>query len=400
MEEFGDLYRRTLLDDVMPFWLRHGMDVEQGGIFTALDRAGAVIDTDKAIWMQGRAAWMFGTLYRTVEKRGEWLDAAHSCIEFLRRHGESPEGKMYFTVTREGQPLRMRRYVYSESFASIANAVYANVTGDERARADAIRHFATYLYHSFTPGVMPAKTDPGTRPAKGIGPLMIGIVTAQEIRENLGDLTISGRTCSEWIAGWIAEIARDFLKPDLEVLLETVSPDGGLSDHFDGRLLNPGHAIEAAWFIMHEGRLRGERAWCDLGLTILDWMWKRGWDEEFGGIFYFRDVHGRPIQEYWHDMKFWWPQNEALIATLLARKLDDRPIWKERHRLVHDWSFRHLSDPEFGEWFGYLHRDGTPSSTLKGNMWKGPFHLPRALWYCSRLCAHGVGSPPDLSTGE
>lgn len=393
MKNFSEIYRQTLLDDVMPFWLRHGLDVEQGGILTALDRTGTLIDSDKAMWMQGRAAWMFGTLYHTVEKRAEWLDAARSCIEFIRQHGEDPKGKLYFTVTREGQPLRMRRYVYSESFAAIANAVYARIVGDDRAQADAIRYFTTYLHHSFTPGVMLPKTEPVARPSKGIGSLMIGIVTAQEMRENLGDLTISGKTCSEWIAGWIDEITRDFLKPELEVLLETVSPDGALIDHFDGRLINPGHAIEAAWFIMHEGRLRGERRWCDLGLAILDWMWKRGWDEEFGGLFYFRDVHGLPVQEYWHHMKFWWPHNEALVATLLAQKLDSSSIWEKRHQLVHDWSFQHFSDPEFGEWFGYLHRDGTPSSALKGSMWKGPFHLPRALWYCWNLCKESNKSP-------
>jgi N-acylglucosamine 2-epimerase len=381
----GALYRSTLLDDVIPFWLRHGMDVEHGGILTALDRYGSVLDTDKSIWFQGRSAWMFGTLYDSVEKRPEWLDGARSCVEFIRAHGEGPEGKLYFTVTRDGKPLRMRRYVYSESFAAIANAVFAKITGDGRASADAIRYFETYLRYSFTPGVMAPKSEPDTRPAKGIGPLMIGIATAQELRANLGDLKIAGNTCTEWIDRWISEIERDFLKPELEVLMETVTPDGDILDHFDGRMINPGHAIEAAWFIMHEGRFRGDPSKIQLGLTILEWMWKRGWDEEYGGLFYFRDVKALPVQEYWHDMKFWWPHNEAITATLLAWKLTEDETWGKRHRLVHDWSFAHFPDQESGEWYGYLHRDGTPSVTLKGNMWKGPFHLPRMLWYCMRL---------------
>jgi N-acylglucosamine 2-epimerase len=385
VKEFAEIYRRALLDDVIPFWLRHGMDQEHGGILTALDRDGSVLDTDKSLWFQGRAGWMFGTLYRTLEKRPEWLEASRSCVQFIRDHGEDETGKLYFTVTRDGRPLRMRRYVYSESFACIANAVLAKVSGDERAAVDAVRYFETYLHHSFTPGVMTPKSDPSTRPAKGIGPLMIGIVTAQEIRENLGDLEFSGATCTQWIDRWIAEMDRDFLKRDLEALLETVSPEGGLIDHFDGRMINPGHAIEAAWFILHEGRLRNDQAKIRLGLTILDWSWKRGWDEEFGGLFYFRDVKGLPVQEYWHDMKFWWPHNEAVIATLLAWKITGEEIWRTRHRQVHDWSFAHFADPEFGEWFGYLHRDGTPSVRLKGNMWKGPFHLPRMLWYGLRL---------------
>jgi N-acylglucosamine 2-epimerase len=385
LKELGEFYRHTLLDDVIPFWLRHGLDREHGGIMTCLDRDGSVLDTDKSVWFQGRAGWMFATLYNTVERRPEWLEAARSCVEFSRRHCFAPDGKMYFSVTREGQPLRMRRYVYSESLAAIANAAVAKATGDARAAEDAIKTFATYLHYSFTPGVMTPKFEP-TRPMQGIGPHMIGIVTAQELRANLGDVTVSGRTCTEWIDLSIATIECCFMKAEHEALMEVVGPKGEVLDHHDGRTLNPGHAIECAWFILHEGRLRGDRRLIRLGLTLLDWMWKRGWDEEFGGLFYFRDLRGWPVQEYWHDMKFWWPHNEAIIATLLAFQVTGDSQYARWHQLVHDWSFQHFADPEFGEWYGYLHRDGSISSQAKGTMYKGPFHLPRMLWYGMRLC--------------
>ena len=381
----AETYRGALLGDVIPFWMRHGMDREHGGYLTALDRDGTVIDTDKSVWFQGRGAWTFATLFNTVTRNPEWLDAARSGIEFLRRHGASPEGKLYFTVTRDGRPLRMRRYVYSEAFAAMANAAYARATGDDRAAGDAIRFFDAYLDRSFTPGRMPPKVEPATRPMKGVGPLMFSLLTAQEVREQLGDVAVRGRTCTEWIDRSIAEIERDFLKPEHEALMEVVAPDGAVIDHFDGRQLNPGHAIECAWFVMHEGRLRGDQRLIRLGLTILDWMWERGWDEEHGGLFYFRDLRGLPVQDYWHDMKFWWPHCEAIIATLLAWTLTGDEKYARRHRLVHDWSFRHFPDPEFGEWYGYLHRDGRVSVRLKGNMWKGPYHLPRMLWYCWKL---------------
>jgi N-acylglucosamine 2-epimerase len=377
-------YRRTLLDDVIPFWLKHGLDHAHGGMLTALDRDGTLLDTDKSVWFQGRAAWMFATLCNTLEPRAEWIEAARSCVEFSRRHCFSPEGKMWFTVTRDGRPLRMRRYVYSEAFAAIGNAAYAKATGEDRAAADAVKTFATYLRHSFEPGVMPSKFE-STRPAKGLAPLMIAIVTAQEIRAHLGDVRVAGRICSEWIEASITEIGRDFLKPEHEALMEQVAPDGSILDHFDGRTLNPGHALECAWFILREGRLRGDRRWIQLGCTILDWMWARGWDAEHGGLFYFRDLRGLPVQEYWHDMKFWWPHCEAIIATLLAWQLTGDARYAHWHRQVHDWSFAHFPDPEFGEWYGYLHRDGSVSARLKGNMWKGPFHLPRMLWFCAGL---------------
>ncbi|MCX6858227.1 MAG: AGE family epimerase/isomerase [Verrucomicrobia bacterium] len=383
MNHLSAIYRDTLLENVIPFWLKHGIDREHGGIMTCLDRDGSIIDTDKSVWFQGRAGWMFATLYNTVEKRSEWLDAACSCVDFSRRHCTSPDGKMYFTVTREGTPLRMRRYVFSEAFAAISYAAFAKADDDSRAAEDAVKCFQTYLRHSFEPGVMPAKSEP-TRPMKGIGSLMIGIVTAQELRENIGDIVVSGRHCTEWIDRFIAEIERDFYKPDLSVLMESVSHEGSILDHSDGRTLNPGHAIECAWFIMHEGRHRKDSRLIELGTNILDCMWQRGWDAEHGGLLYFTDVFGKPVQEYWHDMKFWWPHCEAIIATVLAWKLTGHARYKEMHRQVHDWSFKHFADPENGEWFGYLNRDGSLSSKAKGTFYKGPFHLPRMLWYAWR----------------
>ncbi len=394
LAELSRVYRDGLLEDCIPFWLRHGFDREHGGMLTALDERGVVIDTDKSVWFQGRAAWTFANLYNTVEKKPEWLEVARSCLAFLRDRCRGAEGKLYFTVTREGHPLRMRRYVYSECFAAIAAAAMAKATGNQTEADEAIQYFATYLHHTFSPGVMPAKTDPGVRPMKGLAPHMITVVTAQEIRANLGDVVVRGRSCTEWIDRSIAEIERDFYKPELGAVLEVVAADGAVIDHFDGRTLNPGHAIECAWFILHEAKHRNRDArLLQLGLGILDCMWARGWDQEHGGILYFTDLHGKPVQEYWAEMKFWWPHNEATIATLLAWQLTRDEKYARWHGLVHDWSHRVFADPEHGEWYGYAHRDGRISTRLKGNMWKGPFHLPRMQWYCWRLTQELIAQP-------
>ncbi len=359
-------------------------------MLTALDRDGSLLDTDKSVWFQGRAGWMFSTLCRQVEDHPEWREAARSCVMFSRQHCHGPEGKMWFTVTRDGRPLRMRRYVYSEAFAAISEASWAALTGDPAAATAAHAAWETYLRHSFEPGVMPPKTEP-TRPAKALGPLMIGIATAQELRETLGDVTVRGKTCTEWITAFIAEIERDFAKPEHAALMEMVAPDGAVVDHLDDRTLNPGHALECAWFILREGRHRSDPRLVALGATFLDWMWQRGWDREHGGLLYFTDLHGRPVQEYWHDMKFWWPHCEAIIATLLAWRLTGEPRHAERHALVHDWAFQHFPDAVHGEWFGYLRRDGSVSQHAKGNMFKGPFHLPRMLLFCWQELLH----PPE-----
>lgn len=381
INELARFYRSSLLTDCVPFWFPRSLDREHGGYLHCLDRDGSVLDTDKSVWAQGRMAWMFATLNNTVEGRSDWVEAAKLGVDFLDKHCFDTDGRMFFHVTRDGKPIRKRRYAFSESFAAIAHAAYAKATGNSRSAVRAHELFDAFVDWNFTPGKMPAKfTD--TRPMIGMGPRMITIVTAQELRANLGENV----KLTRWIDCCIGEIERWFVKPDIECVMEAVAPDGSIVDHFDGRTLNPGHAIEGAWFILHEGKHRKDARLIKLGCQMLDWMWARGWDREFGGILYFRDVHNKPVQEYWHDMKFWWPHDEVLIATLLAYQLTRDPKYAEWHQLVHDWSFKHFADSQHGEWYGYLHRDGRVSVPLKGNLWKSFFHHPRALWYCARLC--------------
>ena len=380
-QELIRIYRDGLLHDTVPFWISHCVDREYGGFLFCLDRDGTVIDTDKPIWVHGRFSWLLSTLYVEKEPRPEWLELARHGKEFLRRHGFDSDGRMFFQVTRDGRPLRKRRYIFSETFAISALAAYARAANDDQARQEAVDLFKLVIRYLTTPGLLPPKVNPDVRPMKALAVPMILIITAQTLREASDD-----PICDEWIERCINEIERDFMKPEFEAVLETVGPHGEFIDHFDGRMMNPGHAIEASWFILQEARHRGnDPHLLKLGTTILDWMWKRGWDEEYGGLLYFRDVKGLPVQEYWQDMKFWWPHNEAIIATLLAYLLTGDEKYARWHQMVHDWSYTHFPDPEYGEWFGYLHRDGRISVPLKGNMWKGPFHLPRMQLRCWQI---------------
>ncbi len=404
IESLLTTYRDGLLGSTLPFWFPRAVDTEHGGFMFSRDHDGALLDSDKAIWLQGRAAWLLATLFQEVEPREAWLAWSRHGIDFLRRHGFDADGRMFFLVTREGRPLRKRRYIFSEAFTIAALAAYGRAAGDAEALADAVALYSRVLEHLRTPGVLQPKWSPDTRPMKGLAVPMILLVTAQILRQSGAD----PKQCNRWIDDCIAEIQRDFMKPELAAVLETVGPGGEFLDHFDGRTLNPGHAIEAAWFIMQEARVRGDHPeLLQIGLTILDWMWARGWDAEYGGITYFVDVKGLPVQEYWHDMKFWWPQNEAIIATLMAYRLTGDEKYARWHQQIHEWAYRHFPDPEHGEWFGYLHRDGRRSSTIKGNTYKGAFHLPRMELTCWKLMEEiralresstAAGSPNEMGS--
>lgn len=379
-EELLAIYRNGLLEDTMPFWLDHCVDHQHGGFTMALDRTGQVVDTDKGVWQQGRFTWLLGELYNNLEARDEWLTLARHGAEFLLQHCfDASDGRMWFHVTQDGKPIRKRRYAFSESFAAIAFAELAKATGETAYAEHAVKTFHRFVQHNLDPVDTPKKfTD--HRQTRSLGFPMIAIATAQELRES-----IDFADANQWIDRSIETIQRFHLKPELNCVMETVGRQGEVIDHFDGRTLNPGHAIEGAWFLMWEGAHRNDPTLIEMGCQMLDWMWQRGWDPEYGGILYFTDVHGHAVQEYWHDMKFWWPQCEAIIATLLAFRLTGRQKYADWHQQIHQWAYQHFPDSEHGEWFGYLDRTGRVTSTLKGNLWKGPFHLPRMQHICTTI---------------
>ena len=381
LEQYLKTYKDGLLEDILPFWEKYALDREDGGFTFCLDRDGSILDTDKGVWQTARYTWMILTLYNEVERREAWLQTGKHGIDFLEKHCYDETGKLFFLVDKQGRPLRMRRYVYSEAFAAIAYAAYYKATGLEQYREKAVETFERFRDYNYTPGLIPPKFSDHRR-MRSMGVPMIGIVTAQELRQNLND-----ESYTDHISAWIWEIEQYFLNHQYRAVMETVGPEGEFLDHFDGRTLNPGHALEGAWFILREALYRQrDPELVRLGCTMTDWMWEIGWDKTYGGIYYFRDVNGLPVQEYWHDMNFWWPQTEAVIATLMAYQLSGDLKYAGWHGEIHQWAFQHFPDPEHGDWFGYLHRDGRLSVPLKGNNWKGPFHVPRMHYMAWKIC--------------
>lgn len=372
-------YAADLCDDIMPFWLRHGWDRVNGGVYTCLDREGNLMDSTKSVWFQGRCGFIGAFAYNNIERNPEWLELSKSCIDFIEKYCFDKDGRMYFEVTADGKPLRKRRYVFSEGFATIAFAEYAKATGSKKYAAKALELFKRTVDFINTPGVLEPKYLP-TLQAQGHSITMILINTAARVREVMPDPILD-----EQITRSIEAIRKYFMHPEYKAVLEMVGPEGELIDTLAGRTINPGHCIETAWFLLEEARHRGEKSLRDTALEILRWSWDWGWDKEYGGIINFRDCKGFPNQDYSQDMKFWWPQTEAMIAGLYAFEATGDTKWLDLQQEAHDWAYEHLNDPAYGEWFGYLHRDGTVAQPAKGNLFKGPFHIPRMMVMCCML---------------
>lgn len=387
--ELRDLYRDGLLLDTIPWWQSRMIDREDGGYLTYRDADGSLLSTDKPIWVLGRVIWMWSRLYNTVEKRADWLDVARHGVNFMFKHAFDSDGRMFFRVMKDGTPLRKRRYLYSESFGVVALAEYATASGDPTMLQKARDLYRLMLRYHTTPGLLEPKVL--NRKLKGLAMPMILIITSQILREH--DPSPDERSFyTKVIDEQITQIQRDFLKPEKQCVLETVFDDGRILDTPEGRTINPGHAIEAGWFMLDEARHRGnDRQLIDSACQIIGWSLDAGWDKQYGGILYFVDCDGKPAEPYEHELKLWWPHNEALYGLLLAHHLTKDAKWAQWYERVHEWSFAHFPDKTNGEWFGYLRRDGTVSSPVKGNLWKGPFHLPRMQLYGWKLLQSAVG---------
>lgn len=382
ISELKTIYKNELLNHVMPFWEKYSIDNKYGGYLHYLGTKGDVIGYDKAIWLQGRECWIFARLYNHVEQKEKWLQNAKIGYDFLRKYAFDDRGKMYFSVTREGKPLRMRRYYFSETFMIIACAEYSKASGDNDAMDFAKKLFKRTCdyYLNQNEEFTPAKVNPDTRPMIGHSVPMILMSTAQILR----DCGCSNEY-DDLISNFIETIFNKFVKPDLKVLIETTDPDGNIIDTPEGRLLNPGHAIESAWFMLTEAEYRKDNDLIKKACDIIKWSFDIGWDKEYGGLFTFVDLKGLPPEKMEWDMKYWWPHNELLYASLLAYHLTGDEHFSKIFETAHEYSFDKFSDPENGEWHGYLHRDGSVAMDVKGTMYKGAFHVPRQLLYTWKL---------------
>lgn len=385
-KQISSRYKRELLENCLPFWLEHSQDKEYGGYFSCLNRDGSVYDTDKFIWLQGREVWMFAMLYNNVEKNQQWLDCAIQGAEFLKKYGHDENWDFYFSVNREGRPLVQPYNIFSNTFACMAFAQLAKATGNEEYAQIARRIFERILERRSNPKGQWCKAYPGTRPMKDFALPMIICNMALEIEDILEDKSVLEQT----IDTCLHEVFDVFYQPELGCMLENVSSvDGSPVDCFEGREINPGHDLEALWFMMNLGVRRGDKALIEKCVGIALSVIERGWDKEFGGIYYFLDVKGVPQQKLEWDQKLWWVHIESAIAMLKGYQLTGNEKCLEWFLKLDAYLWDNFKDKVYPEWFGYLNRRGEVLLPLKGGKWKGCFHVPRGLyqiWQLAEKC--------------
>lgn len=375
MNAYAEIYKDELLNEVIPFWEKYSLDNDCGGFFTCLTQNGEVYDTDKFIWLQARQVWMFSTLYKSVQKKKLWKEMAVSGADFLEKHGRDQKGNWYFSLNQSGRPLVQPYNIFSDCFAAMAFGKLYEIAPEERYKKISTNTFANILKRQHNPKGNYNKAVPGTRNLQNFALPMILCNLSLELEPLLGSDSVTEITDSV-----IDLVMNTFYDETSGLVLENVSDKGEFMDCFEGRLLNPGHAIEAMWFVMNLGIRKNDKALIEQAEKIMFQQLEHGWDDEHGGIFYFMDVKGYPTQQLEHDQKLWWVHLETLVALAKTYAYSQNPKAATWFKKVHDYTWEHFRDTKNGgEWFGYLNREGKVLLDLKGGKWKGCFHVPRAL---------------------
>lgn len=411
--------RRSLYGSVLPFWLRYSVDAERGGFFNNLGREGAVFDTRKHVWLQGRQCWLFARVanshsegelaalferYAAARPRGParnalaepqpltraaLVAAARRGVQFLQDHAvDAATGHVAFALTREGAVALHQRKMFSASFLVMALGEVSRACAEPALFAEAVRLLERMLGWARFPGALGKPGAPGAAPLE---PLNVSMIVLNVITELATCIPPGGWTAAGGGAGaaaadfflaerrWAAARIAAHACPERRCVLENVLVGAEGVERYDfsgpdGRLCNPGHAIEAGWFLLEHAQAQHDATAEALARDVIGWSWEQGWDASGrggGGFLYFVDVDGHtPTQLEW-GMKLWWPVNEAMIALARTATLAEGDAQLARYVQCADWAFSHLADEAGGEWYGYCDRDGGVTHDFKGGPYKG-----------------------------
>ena len=365
-------YRSLLLEGVVPFWLKNGIDWEQGGVLSCMNEDGSPVSGDKFMWSQARSVWTFAALYNRVEKRPEFLKVAGNSVRFLLAHGRDDRGRWVYHTDRAGNVIEGATSIYTDCLAVYGLSEYYRAVKDAEILSVMQATFDRVRQRIEEPDF--TETAPYPLPAgwKNHGIPMIMTETTGELAETLGDSKLEALADS-----YAARVMDHFVRPERKVLLEFLTDKYEELPPNAGTFVMPGHAIESMWFVLHRARRKQDQALARRAAEVIRWHLEKGWDPDFGGIFLGMDIEGREPWLPHADKKLWWPHTEALYALLLAHRLTGEAWCMEWYAKVHAWAFSHFPMPEVGEWRQRLTREGKPTTEVIALPVKDPFHLPR-----------------------
>ena len=380
LESLREFYRKTLTEDVIPFWESRILDQEQGGYYNCFDRSGVLERDVKCGWFLGRDIYTFARLYNEFEKNPEWLRLSEEGVSFLKEKAYMGNGRFAQMMSRNGEIINGSISIFTDHFAVKGFYEYILASGKEECIP-----FAKDLTDRLFANVQAPEVLIQEGVQEGFKKHAINFMTlllALESRKLFGDTYL--KVLEQCVECSLYEFANEKYKAVFEVIRE----DGSAYPEGEGRLVDPGHGLEAMWFCMKAGLECNRRDWIDRASEAIDWLIDRCYDEVYGGFVQMTYVDGESTEGNYvlyddiqvpFDAKIWWIQAEALVALGMSALLTENEKHYEYFTKLHHYTEKYFHDREYGEWYSYLYRNGTILSDKKGTVLKGPYHVPRCM---------------------
>ena len=376
-EDLREFHRAFLQDDLIPYWYKHGIDMELGGFTNCIQDDGTQITDDKYMWSQGRGLWTFAHYCQHYDRGDTPRQITEKTRDFLLEHARDEKGEWAYRLSRTGERLERSTSIYGDIFAAYGLHECARALKDDETFDVAVATMRRVMERIRQPDftdVAPFELKPGYK-LQGVFFLTLSVLTP--LLEDRPDPQF------EDDAAWcVHRIVDKHMDPTRKLNVEMLDPDDGPADFAQGRDYVPGHGVECAWILMLEARRKNDDELLRKALTILRWHLEVGWDEECGGIFWWLNIDGEePFEKNW-TYKLWWPHAESLLACILGYELSGESWCMEWYWKMHEYSFKTFTDRESGEWHQRMDRHGNLTTETLVLPVKDPFHLPRAVMFC------------------
>lgn len=395
LESYIQKAETELTTDILPFWIRHGMDKERGGFYGGITNNLAVDkDAPRGALLSSRILWTYSAAYRRYPDPA-YLDMARWAFDDLMTHFWDAEyGGLYWVVDAWGQPVNTRKQIYGQAFGIYALSEYFSAAGEGQALDKAAALFRAIQEHGYDAqngGYLEAYT----RDWQLEQDLRLSAVDMNEKKSMNTHLHVMEAYTNLLRAWRNADVETSFAVPPAElerrqkeliqVMMQHIVHLGTYhttlffdecwrrrSDH-----VSFGHDIETSWLLVEAAEVAGDRSLIEparsLALNMAQTVYNEGLDAD-GGLMYEAGPSG-----WVDDSKEWWPQAEAAVGFLNAYQLGGQEHFF--HAALRSWDFieAHLIDRQYGEWLRGVYRDGTvKANELKVSFWKCPYHNGRA----------------------
>lgn len=407
-----------LLNELVPFWLSHGVDEEYGGYLTYFDSRGRPTgETLKTLVCQTRMIYSSSAAHRAGLGDGKFADIARQGVEFLLEHFWDDEHTGWFwTCQQDGTPENRSKLTYGQSFAIYGLTEYAMATGDSRGlemAQETYKSLTTLAADGEHGGFFEFLEEDWTRKRPGAyGGDRKSFDVHMHLMEAFTNLyEASGTALYQEDAQYIIDLLFTHImdpthgtgnaqfgldwEPLRAIIFRDVWGSDRDVDEDEGRPLNNtsfGHNVEFGWLLKHslDHLAMDVDAYRPKLRALYDHAHRYGIDWDRGGV-YCEGPHDGPARE---RNKEFWQQAETMVGMLDATLLFGDEKYLDAYENVHRFVMDHVINHRVGEWYPLFDENNVRQWDYLGHAWKINYHTMRGMIETERRLSQLIALHP------